>query len=201
MEAQNEGRIEKTALEDLSERIGNVTISWNSCQEMLFMIFWRLTAMPHEAATGIFFTLKSDSTQRDITGALVKARLSDRPTLKKELLDNIEKLNKLAGERNAAIHTMWDNAGGLQNIVPSRMVTKHNGKLEKEEFLIQFLRLTIALDKIQICLIESFWEITELPPLPSIEPLQVVATHISRAEDSHPDRSPKPPSPLPPSPE
>jgi hypothetical protein len=45
--------------------------------------------------------------QRDITIAAGKTALAEHPALWERFETTLEKVNELAGERNAAVHTMW----------------------------------------------------------------------------------------------
>ena len=63
--------------------------------------------MPAEEARDIFFDLKSDRLQRDITLAAGKTALAEHPALWERFETTLEKVNELAGERNAAVHTVW----------------------------------------------------------------------------------------------
>ncbi len=123
-----------------AEIIGTVATTWNGAQESLFFVFVALMGMRKPDAEAIFFTLKADSAQRDITGALAKVVLAENTDLLKRVSDSIKAMDLLAGERNAAIHTMWRAALDEARIVPSPD-TKHHGAL-KPDHRAQFLELT-----------------------------------------------------------
>lgn len=63
--------------------------------------------MPEQRAHDVFFKLRSDASQREITLAAGQTALAADPALWKKFRATIAALNKLAGERNAAVHTMW----------------------------------------------------------------------------------------------
>ena len=63
--------------------------------------------MPSEQAQDAFFTLKSDRAQRDMALAAGTTALAEHPALLERFKATLEKINDLAGERNAAVHTMW----------------------------------------------------------------------------------------------
>ena len=87
--------------------IGRVTIAWNTAHYFLFQVFLALQPKPHlEFAEAIFFELKSDRAQRDLTLAATKAMITD-PDLRKETVDAIDRLHNLASRRNAVTHAMW----------------------------------------------------------------------------------------------
>jgi hypothetical protein len=87
--------------------IGSVVIAYNKVQHLIFVLFVAFSGMPDEQASDVFFALKSDRSQRDIALAAGKTALAKHPTLWERFKTTIEKINDLAGERNAAVHTMW----------------------------------------------------------------------------------------------
>jgi hypothetical protein len=114
-----------------AETIGTVAATWNSAQESLFFAFVALMRMQKPEAEAIFFTLKADSAQRDITDALAKVVLAENSDLLKRVSSSIKSMNLLAGERNAAIHTMWRSSLEQAHIAPSPDV-KHHGSLKPD---------------------------------------------------------------------
>ena len=94
-------------LTEHAQLIGSVVIAYNKVQWVISVLFVALSGMPAEEARDIFFTLKSDRLQRDITLAAGKTALAGHPALWERFETTLEKVNELAGERNAAVHTMW----------------------------------------------------------------------------------------------
>jgi hypothetical protein len=92
---------------EYAELIGQVVIAWNEVQWLVSVLFVEFSGMPAERARDVFFTLKSDFAQRDIALAAGKTALAKFPTLWEQLQNVIKAINDLAGERNAAVHTMW----------------------------------------------------------------------------------------------
>jgi len=90
-----------------AELIGRVVIAWNDVQWLVSVLFVDFSGMPDEQARDVFFTLKSDFAQRDIVLAAGKTALAKYPALWEQLQKTIKAINDLAGERNAAVHTMW----------------------------------------------------------------------------------------------
>jgi hypothetical protein len=90
-----------------AQLIGSVVIAYNKVQWVIFVLFVALSGMPAEEARDIFFALKSDRLQRDITLAAGKTALAEHPALWERFETILENINELAGERNAAVDTMW----------------------------------------------------------------------------------------------
>ena len=89
--------------------LGHVTLAWNDCHNIVLAIYHILSAESWNRASATFLAQNSDHNRRGITLTLMKEVLNtknDEPMreLGTELLD---KLGKLAVERNLATHTMW----------------------------------------------------------------------------------------------
>jgi hypothetical protein len=158
--------------DELAQAIGHVTVQFNGCQEMVFYVFWRLSDMPRACAEAVFMTLKSDSAQRDITLALAKARLAtDGLSQYESLKTSLAKLNTLAGERNAAVHTMWgihsDNRLDLESFVSNR-----HPKLSLKDCLGQFKKLRFELEIERHNLARVFTKLLEHAPSQRAEPVE-----------------------------
>jgi hypothetical protein len=93
--------------EVLAEKIGKMTIAWNDCQGIVFMIFHSLLDSDLGRAVAIFFAIKSDTGQRDITIGLAKYVLASKPGLLGELTAIFTTFNATAGRRNDFIHAIW----------------------------------------------------------------------------------------------
>jgi hypothetical protein len=125
--------------------LGHVTLAWNDCQSMVMQIFHRLSGTGWDQSTSVFLALKSDQSQRDITVALLQAVLkrADDTPMRELGTSLIGKLGSLAGERNAATHTMW------VTIMPSRRVEPHpyipKRKALQPDFKSQFKNLNKSL--------------------------------------------------------
>lgn len=160
---------QRAALDEHAKLIGNVTIAWNTAQSLVFAIFSVMSRIAPESdnAAAIFFALKSDIAQRDITTAVIESELgtSAHPEHKKlaeRLKRPIHKLNSLSAERNAAIHTMWSFVSGDEHengrVLPSSGVI-HNPVLDINDAAGQFERLEAKLgsviDALLSCLTEA----------------------------------------------
>jgi hypothetical protein len=135
------------AYDEHANVIGMVAVCWNGAQEFLYLMFVVLMGMRRAEAEAIFFTLKADTAQRDITRALAKVALAHNADLLRRTTDAITTFDNLAGERNAAIHTMWHASTETATIAPSPYV-KHHGAL-KPDHRSQFLNLASKLSDLE----------------------------------------------------
>jgi hypothetical protein len=128
-----------------AELLGRVTIAWNRLQYIFFLIFTALSGMPVGKAQAVYFTLKADTAQRDITAKVAAVALKSRPVLLERFTKIMKAVNDLAGQRNAATHTIWDieETSGMVEPTPG---AKHHGSLE-EDFADQFRRLEASLGR------------------------------------------------------
>lgn len=105
--------------------VGAITIVWNDAHEQVFRLFWYFSGMPKEQAEAVFFALKSDSAQRDVTEAVIERHPSYPSEHKQHALEWIKKLGKKSSERNAATHTMWSADSFLEGkMSPSADISK-----------------------------------------------------------------------------
>ena len=105
---------EKNIIEDAFRpyvlAIGNVAHSWNRLQEELAKLFCAVTGLDNSMGLGIWHALKSDRSQRDLLEAAIKVGATWQtwsttyPTACADLLWIIERANKVADQRNDAIH-------------------------------------------------------------------------------------------------
>jgi hypothetical protein len=131
--------------EEHAALLGHVTLAWNDCHYMVLVIFHTLSGDGWERASATFFEQNSDHNRRAITRTLIKEVLNtknDEPMREKttELLD---RLDRLAVERNLATHTIW------RQVMPEGQVQPHpalpRSKELQEDFRSQFSRLTADL--------------------------------------------------------
>jgi len=154
------------ALEEHAKLIGNVTIAWNTAQSLVFTIFSVASGMKYDNAVAVFFALKTDFAQRDITIAVLDSELTGKTPEVEKLRDRIKrpinKLNSLASERNAAIHTMWGyvHEEGDVKVAPQPSV-KHHPSLKVDDAAAQMVRLEEKLGSVVDTLIRSLHELGE----------------------------------------
>lgn len=99
------------AFDKFAKTLGYVTIKYNEAQAFVLHIFINLSGAERHVARTMFFSMKSDAGQREMTIAMARVLMVDDEGKEteecKRVIAAIESLSKLAGERNAAIHTMW----------------------------------------------------------------------------------------------
>ena len=67
------------AFEEHTKQIGEIIYLWNRLHSQLFMIFWSLTDRKNHAfASGIWHSIQSDSTQRQMVETAAKLKLGKR---------------------------------------------------------------------------------------------------------------------------
>lgn len=148
--------------------IGAVTIAWNEAQETVFRLFHQLSGMPKPMAEAVFFSLRSDAGQRDIARAVCRECVGMAEEWRSEVISLITDLDRKSGERNAAIHTMWDSEGLYKGkIQPSQFIdpSYHNRTL-KPDIVEQFKALLpeIMLINLKLQLYLRKWETSQSSP-------------------------------------
>lgn len=89
--------------------IGKINMAWGDAQYWVYASFYYLMKEDILRSEAIFFTLRSDDAQRKVTLEVAEKILPfcRDPTLLEDTREAINKLAKLAGKRNDAIHAMW----------------------------------------------------------------------------------------------
>jgi hypothetical protein len=124
-----------------AELIGHITLAWSNLHSEVFAIFKLLCGMNDRRSEAIFFALKSDTSQRDITLALINEVASER--LRKKAKTLFGKISGFAGERNLATHTMWATRLPSGNVTPNPMIRKPS--LLRQDYERQFQTLVARL--------------------------------------------------------
>ena len=150
--------------------IGLVLVTWNSVHSTVHSIFVHLSSLGLEAANAIFFTLKQDRAQRDITRALAKVRLAAHDALATRLNKLFNEIDELGGERNAVAHTLWEGPTN-EGFEPYRFAV-HHGALDLGDYREQFTALNEKLMRIGRDLTVVYHQIVPLFPLPHKLPPQ-----------------------------
>lgn len=120
--------------------IGQVTIAWNGVQAMVHAFFLKFSGMPLDKANAVFFALKQDSAQRDITLAVCRTSLGEGASIWPRLKGCFNAIETLAGERNATIHTLWAIQMPAGVLIPHPTAIHHR-KLQVANHRQQFKRL------------------------------------------------------------
>ena len=89
-----------------AELIGRVALAWNANVHRLLKIFCFLTGMTSPLADAIFFASKSDAQQRQLIKRVAEVTLVD-PAAIRSLAALLDRLGKLAGGRNSAVHVIF----------------------------------------------------------------------------------------------
>ncbi len=82
-------------------------MAWTDVQLLVFLIFWRLMSSEVDKSEAIFFALRSDHAQRQVTKQLARVLLSRWPDTVERVVAAINKAGGAAGSRNAVIHALW----------------------------------------------------------------------------------------------
>lgn len=91
--------------------IGEIALAWNALQGSLYQIFFALIG-DNETAFGLWHTIQSDKTQRDMLVSTAKARLANRKRLLRNLEWVVQKATVLGTFRNDAIPTPMNFRSG-----------------------------------------------------------------------------------------
>jgi hypothetical protein len=90
------------------EAVGRVAHTWNQLQESLGQIFADMMGGGHSTALAAWYAVRSDRSQQTMLLAVIDAvddtHWQNRATAKADLTWLVEKVGKLAAERNTAIH-------------------------------------------------------------------------------------------------
>ena len=104
---------------DVANLVGQINVAWGDLQFWVYTIF-RYLIDDAMRAKAIFFTIRSDSTQRDITAALVDLALPHAlpKELRKDARTLFSEIQRISGHRNDAIHAMWGHGFLDKTIAP-----------------------------------------------------------------------------------
>ncbi len=100
-------KLREKIYDDLAKSIGRASMVWNDVQSEVFFLFKKLSKMDLSSAEAVFFAVKTDASQREMTAALAKIELKDDPNNLDRVLNNLKEAGNLAAQRNVAIHTAW----------------------------------------------------------------------------------------------
>lgn len=88
---------------DHSRAIGELTVEWTHLEQMVFILFMKLTRLNLIRAEAIFYSVRSNPLRLQIVEALLAAQIKDEPTIKK-FVDLRKRFNALANHRNEFAH-------------------------------------------------------------------------------------------------
>jgi hypothetical protein len=127
--------------------LGRVAHAWNHLQEHLAQLFCLVSGINDAMGLAIWHALKSDRSQRDILEAAVNVASSDpdwietTPHAKADLLWLLKKANKVAEQRNNAIHApcgLSIDEGEFEIIPETWYQNPRAGKLRGTDVLREF---------------------------------------------------------------
>lgn len=94
-------------LEPLASAIGHMTIAYNHCHSLVFLLLQDAIGGDVLKAKSTFFALRNDGAQRDVTAALLGVALYEHPILQYSCAKALKEIGKIAGRRNDFIHAIW----------------------------------------------------------------------------------------------
>jgi hypothetical protein len=176
------------ALADLVPKIGKITIAWNDLHLFIFGLFWRLNGNAALRSKAIFFAVRADRTQRDMTAALVQVELSRVPDLRDATIALLKDIGNAARRRNDVIHAMWSfesdwDQGTAHVFEPSspRLSKKRLGE-ELDKLYEDLTRLGGRLSTIHRQVIEFYEILDRFQAQPQAHPGQQQSVEASRPE-------------------
>lgn len=127
--------------------IGQITMQWTTIQVAISYLFRRLSGLDKARAETIFFGVKSDTSQREITLSLARLVLRHEPELLAKLEKIFDRIGRYSGERNAAAHALWVVKLPEGQVMPYPTPGQHR-RLKMDEHEKQFERLLANLGKV-----------------------------------------------------
>lgn len=106
--------------------VGEVVNAWNKLQDQLLKIFLSITGMPQDMAAAVWHAPRSDSVQRDMLRAALRATPDDKwsgrlATARDDIFSLLNRADKLSEERNDAVHAPVSLAIDGDKLVPFPM--------------------------------------------------------------------------------
>jgi len=174
------------SVERLTYGIGKINIAWTGMQSTIFLAFWRLMGSDVGRAAPLFFAIKTDRAQRDMTAALAKSKLRSEPVLLERFTAAIGRIGKLAGRRNDFVHTMWtiDIANQLAEPWPP-----DSSRLEGKNLETEIEELYRDIGDIHGELIECVAEIQKTVPEVPLTPFGTLSGPLAEWLAQHPEQA------------
>ena len=120
-----------------AELIGRVTLMWSDVHRMIGQLFEDFSVS--EEARKRYWGMASDRTQRQLLLSVGSVAHREFPDLQERLEKTLVEIDRLAGDRNAAIHTYWAINLPEGKIHAHRRVPTH--KRLRDDFEVQFKEL------------------------------------------------------------
>jgi hypothetical protein len=150
-----------------AQLIGQVMLAWSRTTHQLLRVFTHLTGLGSPLAETLFFSHASDSGQRKLILATAEAvELDPAPTA--ELKKLLKRLEKVAGARNVAAHTIFgitafDAETGLWGLKIMPALGSHVDKRREADVVKQFNDAATELGAIYAAL-DNWIVHTQYPP-------------------------------------
>jgi hypothetical protein len=142
---------ERDAVSKHAELIGRVALLWSDIHRQLGELFEAFTKSQDERTR--YWTTPSDRLQRQLILSAASIALKEFPDLQETLELTLRKIDALAGDRNAAIHTFWAATPPPERKVrPRAYIPKH--KALRDDFEAQFKELLTALSELWLTLFD-----------------------------------------------
>ena len=134
-----------------AELIGRVTLMWSDVHAQIGQLFDLFCASPE--ARKRYWETQSDRIQRQLLLSVGSVALQTYPDLWERLEKTLAGIERLAGDRNASVHTYWAVDLPSGKILPHRRIPQH--KRLRADFEVQFKQLLQALSDHWI----SLWDL------------------------------------------
>ena len=147
--------------------IGGITIGWSAAHSAVYALFAALSGLSLERSKAIFFAIKQDLAQREMTLALAKVTLVEHPDCLERATSLLKQISSLSGDRNAAIHSFWFVSKEQKGALVINPYAKIHGKLDIENHRRQFLELAAKLNEVSSALCSLLVDLHEHFPVPN----------------------------------
>lgn len=131
-------------------RVGRLNYSWSNTESLLVHLLAGLAGVPQDVAVVLFLSLTSTRARIELIERLAKLRRTDGEE-RRELLDLMQRFNRLASTRNRFNHSIWSfdmEHGSISTILMRIADRKESIRFGKSETLDakEVARLDAALD-------------------------------------------------------
>jgi hypothetical protein len=126
-----------------AELIGRVTLMWNDVHAQAGQLFQDFCSSAE--ARKRYSETQNDRIKRQLLLSVGSVALEKYPDLRERLEKTLTELDRLAGDRNLAVHTYWAIDLPTRKIIPHRGLPPH--KRLRSDFEAQFSRLLETLSE------------------------------------------------------
>lgn len=120
-----------------AELVGRVTLMWSDVHAQVGQLFEDFCSS--KKVRKRYWETQSDRTQRQLLLSVGSVALQEYPDLHERLEKTLAEIDRLASDRNAAIHTYWAVDLPTGKILPHRSLPPH--KRLRADFEVQFKQL------------------------------------------------------------